>query len=290
MPYAYGATIQHVFDTDHLDIYITFRHPMQRSAIPQATPPVYDWYPPLAKWLLEADEVDVDLLSSEWLDEHTLLLTSDNVAAEPTGVTLEYNGPDEHLTTTWGKQWEPWGPIPSYAGYPTAPALHNSTHENGGSDEIDLTGLTYRNLWPQRATMWHDESTVTNGNPLFAAYMQYENHAFTAYQEEPADGDAFTSSFVLKAGTYNFYVLGVTDSDQGKTDWYIDNVLIVTGQDWYSPTQVFNSVKTVADVVITGDGYHLLKCVMNGKNQESSDYYNQKSKFWLKPTADPSRV
>lgn len=144
MPYAHGANINHVFDIDHLHIYVTFRHPMQRSVIPQATPPVYDWYPLPTVWLLEADEVLVDILSSEWLDEHTLLLTSDTVASEPTGVTLEYNGPDKYLTTTWGKQWEPWGPIPSYAGYPTAPALHNSTHENGGADEINIAGLSGR--------------------------------------------------------------------------------------------------------------------------------------------------
>jgi hypothetical protein len=160
MPYAYGANINHVFDTDHLQVYVTFRHPMQRSAIPQATPPVYDWYPLPVFWLLEADEVEVDIISAEWLDEHTLLLTSDTVASEPTGVTLEYAGPDEKLCTTWGKQWEPWGPKPSYAGYPTAPALHNSTHENGGADEVNIAGLSGRAADTQ-------PSFVDRGDPEF---------------------------------------------------------------------------------------------------------------------------
>jgi hypothetical protein len=142
MPYAYVEKINHVFDTDHLKVYVTFRHQMQRSVIPQATPPVYDWYPLPAKWLLEADEVPIDIISSEWLDEFTLFLTSDTVASEPTGVTLEYAGPDEKLCYRWGKQIEPWGPRASFAGYPTTPAPHNSTHENGGSDEIQISGLS----------------------------------------------------------------------------------------------------------------------------------------------------
>jgi len=115
---------------------------MQRSEIPQASPPVYDWYPIPERWLLEADEVPVDIISSEWLDEFTLLLTSDEVLVEPTGVTLEYAGPDEKLCYIWGKQIEPFGARESFAGYPTTPAPHNSTHENGGSDEININGLS----------------------------------------------------------------------------------------------------------------------------------------------------
>jgi hypothetical protein len=142
MPYAYVEKINHVYTDTHLNIYVTFRHQMQRSVIPQADPPEYIWYPLPARWLLEADEVPVDILSSEWLDEFTLLLTSDTVASEPTGVTLEYAGPDEKLCYNWGKQIEPWGAKESFAGYPTMPAPHNSTHENGGADEINVAGLS----------------------------------------------------------------------------------------------------------------------------------------------------
>jgi len=142
MPYAYVQQINHVFDTDHLKVYVTFRHQMQRSEIPQASPPVYDWYPSLDLWLIEADEVPVVAVASEWLDEFTLLLTSDEVLIEPTGVTLAYDGPDEKLCYRWGKQIEPWGPRASYAGYPTTPAPHNSTHENGGADEINIASLS----------------------------------------------------------------------------------------------------------------------------------------------------
>jgi hypothetical protein len=142
MPYAYYEKINHVYTDTHLEIYVTFRHQMQRSAIPQASPPVYDWYPIPDRWLIEADEVPVAAVASEWLDEFTLKLTSDTVASEPTGVTLAYAGPDEKLCYNWGKQIEPWGPRQSFAGYPTTPAPHNSTHENGGADEINVAGLS----------------------------------------------------------------------------------------------------------------------------------------------------
>ncbi len=100
MPYAYGAKVEHEFETDHLNIWLTFRHPMDQNLMP-----------PLALWLLEADAVSVDIVNSAWQDEFTLLLTSDTVAAHPDRVLLEYNGPNSNLQTTWGKDWEPWGPI-----------------------------------------------------------------------------------------------------------------------------------------------------------------------------------
>lgn len=99
MPYAYGATIKHEFETDHLNIWLTFRHPMDQ-----------DLKPPLALWLLEADDVSVDIIDSAWQDEFTFLLTSDTIIVYPDRVLLEYNGPNSNLQTTWGKDWEPWGP------------------------------------------------------------------------------------------------------------------------------------------------------------------------------------
>jgi hypothetical protein len=142
MPYAYAPSINHVFDTDHLNLYLTFRHTMKRTSDPLADPVVYDVMPPLEKWLLEADEVPLAAVDSEWIDEFTLMLTSDEILVEPAGVELEYAGPDAGLMYKWNKQIEPWGPLESYAGYPQMPKPHNSTHENGGSDEINVAGLT----------------------------------------------------------------------------------------------------------------------------------------------------
>lgn len=113
MPYAAKATVEHEFITDHLELYVTFRSPMKLSSEPLTNPPVWDIMPQLNKWLLDADTVEVDIVSSEWLDLWTLLLTSDTIATHPALVNLEYDGPDANLRTSWNKQWEPFGPIVS---------------------------------------------------------------------------------------------------------------------------------------------------------------------------------
>jgi len=111
MPYAAKAKVEHEFDTDHLNLWLTFRHKMRRTAHPLDTPPIYDIMPPLISWSLKADSVPVLILSSQWLDEFTLELVSDYVASLPDRVTLAYLGPYPDLATKWRKQWEPWGPI-----------------------------------------------------------------------------------------------------------------------------------------------------------------------------------
>lgn len=99
-PYAAKAIIEHEFDTDHLNIWITFRFPMDQAVKPAN-----------GLWLCEVDEVAKAVNASAWQDEFTMLLTVNAIASIPTRVTLEYSGPDERLVTTWNKQWEPWGPI-----------------------------------------------------------------------------------------------------------------------------------------------------------------------------------
>lgn len=113
MPYAAKATVEHEFLTNHLEIYVTFKHPMHLSSEPLTSPPVWDIMPPLASWLLEADETPVNVVASEWLDLWTLKLTSDTIAIKPEIVELQYVGPYKNLATAWLKQWESFGPIPS---------------------------------------------------------------------------------------------------------------------------------------------------------------------------------
>lgn len=99
-PYAAKAIIEHDFDTNHLDIFVTFRFSMDQTV-----------KPPNAKWICEADDVEKAVTVSAWLDAWTLHLTVADIAELPGKVTLEYEGPDDNLKTTWNKQWEPWGPI-----------------------------------------------------------------------------------------------------------------------------------------------------------------------------------
>ena len=99
-PYAAKAIVEHQFDIDHVDIYVTFRFSMDQTVKPAHN-----------LWICEVDEVAEDVTASAWQDAYTLLLTVAAIATYPWKVTLEYDGPSSNLRTTWEKQWEPWGAI-----------------------------------------------------------------------------------------------------------------------------------------------------------------------------------
>jgi len=99
-PYAAKAIVEHEFDVDHLNLYVTFRFAMDVT-----------YKPPHNLWLCEVDDVLKAITVSAWQDSWTILLTVPDIAVYPNRVTLEYDGPDNGLIITWGKMWEPWGPI-----------------------------------------------------------------------------------------------------------------------------------------------------------------------------------
>lgn len=99
-PYAALALINWLHTAPNLYLWIVFRHPMNQTV-----------KPPLNTWIVDVDGVPKTPAVSAWQDEWTLLLTVNAIALLPSAVTVEFSGPDENLLTTWGKQWEPWGPI-----------------------------------------------------------------------------------------------------------------------------------------------------------------------------------
>jgi hypothetical protein len=142
-------------------------------------------------------------------------------------------------------------------------------------------------IYPQRATMWHDEAIVLVGNPLFFNNPYPEqNYNYVVYQDSSADGDSFSQSFMLVAGIYDFYVLGILDTVCGILDWYIDDVLAVGSQDWYDADYTPNVIRP-ASVTITGNGRHTLKAIVNGKNPSADDGWRiYLTKYWFAPSAD----
>ncbi|MDD5091043.1 MAG: hypothetical protein PHQ23_09005, partial [Candidatus Wallbacteria bacterium] len=102
------------------------------------------------------------------------------------------------------------------------------------------------------------------------------------YQNPCANGDSFKHDFYLAAGNYNFTVLGYNSTNRGKIDWYIDDVLKVSGQDWYGGG-VMNIMMTSA-LTVDASGLHTLKGVVNGKNAASSSYYIVWTKAWFTKT------
>lgn len=101
-PYAAKAIVEHEFEIDHLNIFVTFRFQMNQ-----------DVKPANGLWLCSVNGIAKPVTVSAWQDAYTMLLTVPNIPVLPARVTLAYDGPDENLRITWKKIWEPWGPIVS---------------------------------------------------------------------------------------------------------------------------------------------------------------------------------
>jgi hypothetical protein len=110
-PYAAKAIIQHEFDTDHLNIWLTFSLAMDILV-----------KPPNTLWLVTVGDFLTPVSYSEWQDPWTLLLTVLDIVALPARVLVAYDGPHVNLRRStnpryagedvkYNKQWEPWGPI-----------------------------------------------------------------------------------------------------------------------------------------------------------------------------------
>lgn len=129
LPYAAKAIIEHEFNTDHLNVFVTFRFPMDQ-----------DVKPAHGLWICEVDAIPKAITISAWQDPFTILLTVPNIVVNPDRVTLEYDGPSENLRITWDKQWEPWGPIVSVE----IPPVYTIKIFNTGpapQDDVDVSGV-----------------------------------------------------------------------------------------------------------------------------------------------------
>lgn len=140
--------------------------------------------------------------------------------------------------------------------------------------------------YPTGSRMWHDECLITVGNPLSITIDATHRYGWYGFQSTAANGDTFTNRFLLKAGTYTFYALGRKGTGAGKIDWYVDNILIQSAQDWYNAAAANNTVLSVSNVIINTSGLHVLKGVVNGKNASSSGFAINLTKYWFVPASD----
>jgi hypothetical protein len=138
---------------------------------------------------------------------------------------------------------------------------------------------------PTRASLWHDEATVIAGNAIAVTIDTGQVGNFYARQNTSTNGDSFSQSFFARAGTYTLAVEGQNNANNGLIDWYIDNVQVVSAQDWYAAAPAKNIIKT-ATVTVGGDGYHVIKGLINGKNGASGGYNMDLTRYWLRQSAD----
>lgn len=238
-PYAALAIVEHAFDTDHLDMWVTFKFSMDVTV-----------RPPEALWIVDVDGVIKAVTISAWQDEFTLLLTIPAIASIPTRVTLEYNGPNTNLHTTWTKQWEPWGailsfdnaldPFGSFAGnefnwqqvaaqnvwYPildvgiTAGPINKVDFQNNGELKINVAGFYdcyyYNSVEIAVANKHVKTAFLVNG----AAQSGGQNHFdFRVANSE----EVWSGGFILLLAVDDILTMGIQTTDPGNPTLTVDH-------------------------------------------------------------------
>jgi len=206
-PYAAKAIIEHQFDIDQLNIFVTFRFPMEQSAKPDHE-----------LWICLVDDVEKDVTVSVWQDAYTLLLTVPNIDVLPTNVTLEYAGPSEDLRITWLKQWEPWGAIVSVELPPVATTRIFSTGP-AQQDNVDVANVNVLFIdCSANAITIGGFTNGINGQRLYIARLCAAGNPITLkYAEGSSDQD-----ILLHAG-----------ADEGLSGEYGGWMLVCNGSNWY---------------------------------------------------------
>ncbi len=140
---------------------------------------------------------------------------------------------------------------------------------------------------PKRATLWADESIKTAGNNFTHVFDGNQIHAAYSYQNASANGDTFTQSVFLRAGTYTPEILAVKEANGGILKVQLDGVDVMTNLDFYAASTTYNVAFGAAQpFTIPTDGYHKLTFVVTGRNGSSGGWNIKWTKMDLKQAAD----
>jgi hypothetical protein len=132
---------------------------------------------------------------------------------------------------------------------------------------VNLSGT--RPLFPQ--TLFVTGGSIITSNATLTANLTGYFLSYNTSAANANNGDYFIfNDIYLKSGTYTIDIVGAETTSSGNLDWYVDNVKVISNQDWYGTTNPNN--RTSTGVSIVGDGVHSLKAVVNGKNGSSGDY------------------
>lgn len=135
-----------------------------------------------------------------------------------------------------------------------------------------------------RQTMWHDESLFLAGSPAIALSSTYQ---YNWLRYTVTNGAEFTQSFTANvASAANLWFFGNVGTNCGKLDVYIDSTFVGT-VDFYAAVNNPNSIKALRlDFTGLTNGYHKLRCVVNGKDAASSGYAMSLVKMAIVPDGD----
>ncbi len=92
--------------------------------------------------------------------------------------------------------------------------------------------------YPQRATLFHDDSVVANGNPITGVVDDLQPFSTYFYQDAAVIDDQFTRKVRLGAGVYQVKFTGQQHSDGGIFEVDIGGASVGDGFDAYSAATV----------------------------------------------------
>lgn len=169
------------------------------------------------------------------------------------------------------------------------PSAHKATHQDGGTDEISVAGLSGLLADDQGKGEGHilleplSYSSIVQGS---YAVSGIPAGAFKGafYNASAADGDEYHLKAFLAAGTYALTLLSDTKNNRGILDIFIDNDEVASF-DLYTADLAKNVRNTQAGIVVSSAGIKTIKFRLDGKNGSSSSYMANIQSTYLYRTA-----
>lgn len=140
--------------------------------------------------------------------------------------------------------------------------------------------------WSDRATIWHDESTVVTGSAIAPQVAVNQYYNMLALQTIPAINDEWTNSVMLEAGTYRVSILMVDGPNSGILTLSLDGTNILT-VDSYNAAPTHNQITNSGFTInVTTTGRHVVRGITASKNAASTGYEALITKIWFKRLTD----
>ena len=150
-----------------------------------------------------------------------------------------------------------------------------------GNSEVYIPFLSENipTSYPITVTIWPEVlNTSVTMSKTFNASAEY-GYYYGPSAANANNGDEYLFYVFLETGYYYINMLGILASSCGQVDYYVDDVLIYSGQDWYNSSSVYSITKRVS--CFCSVGTHTVKIKVNGKNASSSDYRVLFEKIWI---------
>ena len=136
---------------------------------------------------------------------------------------------------------------------------------------------------PTRTTITCNEFIPTSGGSTIGIAARGDApFGLEVTCNDQVDGDTFELKFLLAPGSYDMIVCGIKAANRGIIDWAIDGTTVITGQDWYDPSDQ-PGFKFSDVVTVSGTGEHTLRLTLNGQNGASAANIFSLSAIWFLP-------